>query len=144
MALPTSPIVNISLLRPVLTLASWTFAMEIWLYATRIPAFSKYKINLKNPSKAKAEMEAKFPPHVTNVSANFAHLHEQPTVFYAVVLALAVAGDTSLATVSFGFLSFIFFLNWGEGKRGEKAWVRMISETCLGRLSLLVLLDLMK
>jgi hypothetical protein len=85
--------------------------MEIWLYATRIPAFSKYKINLKYPSRAKAEMDAKFPPHVTNVAANFAHLHEQPTVFYAVVLALAVAGDESLGTVSFLGFSLLLFQN---------------------------------
>ena len=31
------------LIRPVAALAGWTFVMELWMYATRIPAMSKYK-----------------------------------------------------------------------------------------------------
>lgn len=32
------------LLRPVAALAGWTFVMEAWMYATRLPAMSKYGV----------------------------------------------------------------------------------------------------
>jgi hypothetical protein len=32
------------LLRPVVGLVCWTFFMEGWMYATRLPAMSKYKV----------------------------------------------------------------------------------------------------
>jgi len=80
------------LLRPVAAMAGWTFAMEAWMYATRIPAISKYKVST-NPTKVKEEMNTKIPPHIRFIADNFNHLHEQPTVFYAVAIALALAGD---------------------------------------------------
>lgn len=33
------------LLRPVAALAGWTFVMEAWMYATRLPAMEKYGVS---------------------------------------------------------------------------------------------------
>ncbi|KAI5365914.1 putative membrane-associated, eicosanoid/glutathione metabolism (MAPEG) protein [Septoria linicola] len=81
-----------ALIKPLVTLAGWSFVMEVWMYATRIPAISKYKINT-DPDKVANEFKTKVPISIQQIADNYNHLHEQPTVFYAVVLALALIGD---------------------------------------------------
>jgi len=81
------------LLRPVAVLASWTFVMEAWMYATRIPAISKYNVNTDDPRQCKKDLSEKLPATVRYIADNFNHLHEQPQVFYAVMLSLAMLGD---------------------------------------------------
>lgn len=77
------------MIAPVLALVFWTYVMWLWLYVTRIPAMQKAKIN---PNKAtKAQMDA-LPRGVTDIANNYNHLHEQPTVFYAVALATQLIG----------------------------------------------------
>ncbi|KAL2819065.1 membrane-associated, eicosanoid/glutathione metabolism protein [Aspergillus cavernicola] len=78
------------LLRPIIALNGWTFVMEIWMYATRIPVFQHLK-EAGDPSSTRSELEAKTPPSVRWKADNFNHLFEQPTQFYAVALALAIA-----------------------------------------------------
>lgn len=81
------------LLAPVIVLVAWTLLMLIWLYATRIPAMAKLKID---PARFKDQADAKeqLPVGARRVAANYAHLHEQPTVFYALCLALQLLGQT--------------------------------------------------
>ncbi len=78
------------LILPVLALAAWTFVMWAWLYATRIPAMRRARANLKEMSRTNAKPS--LPPEVARVADNYNHLHEQPTVFYAVALAAQIAG----------------------------------------------------
>ncbi|KAG8161104.1 hypothetical protein KVR01_009368 [Diaporthe batatas] len=80
------------LIRPVAALAGWTFVMEAWMYATRIPAVSKYGVST-DPDKCKEELNTKIPVHIRQIADNFNHLHEQPTTFFAVALALTIVGD---------------------------------------------------
>ncbi|KAL5334121.1 membrane-associated, eicosanoid/glutathione metabolism protein [Aspergillus crustosus] len=79
-----------ALLQPIIALNGWTFIMETWMYATRIPIFSKLK-EAGDPSTTKSDLEKKTPPSVRWKADNFNHLFEQPTQFYAVALALAIA-----------------------------------------------------
>lgn len=65
--------------------------MWAWLYATRIPAIRKYKIAL-DPHRPAAEFHAQLPANVRWKADNYNHLMEQPTLFYAVTLTLAVLG----------------------------------------------------
>ncbi|QIW94994.1 hypothetical protein AMS68_000512 [Peltaster fructicola] len=51
------------LLGPLVALNVWTFFMEGWLYATRIPAFEKYKVKI-GPSTTSKDLDAQLPPHV--------------------------------------------------------------------------------
>ena len=74
-----------SLIPPVLTLIGWTFVMWIWLYATRIPAMRASRVDLVAVSRTGAKLE--LPPEVSRVADNYNHLHEQPTIFYALALA---------------------------------------------------------
>ncbi len=88
--MPTpSPIVA-----PVIALALWTHVMWAWMYATRIPAIQRAKIPL-DPNAPRGEQMAMLPPNVRWKADNYNHLMEQPTVFYAVALSLALLGEGS-------------------------------------------------
>ncbi|KAF1930964.1 uncharacterized protein M421DRAFT_57329 [Didymella exigua CBS 183.55] len=80
------------LLKPLIALAGWTFVQEAWMYATRIPAVSKYNLS-SDEDKISEEMKTKIPIEVRRIADNYNHLHEQPTVFYSVAIALTLLGD---------------------------------------------------
>jgi hypothetical protein len=85
-----------SLVPPVLALVGWTFVMWVWLYATRIPALRAARVDLVAISRTGAKLD--LPPEVTRVADNYNHLHEQPTLFYA--LALAAEHGAAVDSVS--------------------------------------------
>jgi hypothetical protein len=78
-------------LQPVIALVLWTFVMWAWLYATRIPAIRAANKPM-DPAMTAADLNAVIPPRVRWKADNYNHLHEQPTLFYAVAVTLAVAG----------------------------------------------------
>jgi hypothetical protein len=78
------------LIAPVLALVGWTFVMWLWMYATRIPAMQEAQVDLEEISRTGASLD--LPPKVSRVADNYNHLHEQPTIFYAVALAAQAAG----------------------------------------------------
>jgi hypothetical protein len=80
------------ILQPMIVLVLWTFVMWLWLYATRIPAMTKAKIRPDNTIPP-AELAAKLPPQVRWKADNYNHLLEQPTLFYAVAITLALLGS---------------------------------------------------
>jgi hypothetical protein len=65
--------------------------------ATRFPAFAKagFKIGEAEPGSRYVDVESMMPAKVNWKSHNYTHLMEQPTIFYAAVLILAVAGEGS-------------------------------------------------
>lgn len=79
--------------------------MWFWMYATRIPAIFAAKLKL-DPNLPKGELMATLPPRVRWKADNYNHLFEQPTVFYAVALALAVVGqgDRVNATLAWAYV----------------------------------------
>lgn len=85
--------VGMAILQPVVALAAWTMVMWFWLYGTRIPALSAAKVDpddlVHDPTKG---LDQVLPPQVQWKAHNYNHLHEAPTVFYAVALVLAVIG----------------------------------------------------
>jgi hypothetical protein len=66
--------------------------MWFWMYATRIPAMSAAKVKL-DPNLPRGQLVSTLPPRVRWKADNYNHLFEQPTVFYAVALSLAVMGQ---------------------------------------------------
>jgi hypothetical protein len=80
------------IIAPVIALAVWTHVIWAWMYATRIPAIRKARLVL-DPSAPRGEQMATLPPDVRWKADNYNHLMEQPTVFYAVALSLAVLGQ---------------------------------------------------
>lgn len=85
---------NNSILAPAAVLVLWTLIMLIWMAATRLPAMSKIGMDLKTapPGGRGTDIDPNVPPIVAWKSHNYAHLVEQPTLFYAVVAILAFAG----------------------------------------------------
>jgi len=82
---------GMTIVQPVIALAAWTMVMWFWMYATRIPAMNATGIDpdelVLDPDKS---LDAILPPQVQWKAHNYNHLHESPTVFYAVALALAL------------------------------------------------------
>jgi hypothetical protein len=72
----------------VIALVLWTFVMGVWLYATRIPALTKYNI-VYDPHRPSEEFHVQLPAEVRWKADNYNNLLEQPTLFYAVALTLA-------------------------------------------------------
>lgn len=84
--------------RPIVGLATWTFVMEIWMYAERISYFQNSKIE-PDPNMLKSDMKSKLPRSVEWPAENYDHLHEQPTTWYAITLALALMNVQDSLTV---------------------------------------------
>ena len=77
------------ILSPLIVLVLWTFVMWGWLYATRIPAVRKHKI-VYDPRRPSEEFDAQLPAEVRWKADNYNNLMEQPTIFYAIGLMLAL------------------------------------------------------
>jgi hypothetical protein len=90
-----------SLIPPVLALIAWTFVMWVWLYATRIPALRAAKTDLVAVSRTGAKLD--LPPEVSRVADNYNHLHEQPTIFYALALAAEIANVVDWLSMALGW-----------------------------------------
>ena len=85
---------GMEILKPVVVLAGWTMIMWIWMYATRIPAMGAARIDSKNlVGGTGKDLDAVLPPKTQWIAHNYNHLHEAPTVFYAVAIVLAVIGQ---------------------------------------------------
>ena len=80
------------ILQPVAALVLWSFVMWAWLYATRIPAMQKAKVAM-DPAMTIDDVNKVIPPQVRWKADNYNHLMEQPTLFYATALGLALAGQ---------------------------------------------------
>lgn len=89
------------ILGPAAVLVLWSLVVLLWMTSTRFPAFAKAGINIANtPRGARyADVERDMPASVNWVSHNYTHLMEQPTIFYAVVAILAIAGDANEVNV---------------------------------------------
>ncbi len=77
------------ILAPVVALVVWSMIMWTWMYITRIPAIQKMRMRL-DPNAPRGEQMNQLPPNVRWKADNYNHLMEQPTIFYAIALALAL------------------------------------------------------
>ncbi|MGB2246267.1 MAG: MAPEG family protein [Alcanivorax sediminis] len=88
------PITTLStpILTPLVVLVAWSMVMWLWMYITRLPAMKA--ANMKpDPNAPRGEQMSTLPANVRWKADNYNHLMEQPTVFYAIVLALALLGQ---------------------------------------------------
>ncbi len=90
------------ILKPVAVLAGWTMIMWIWMYATRIPAMNRAKIDAKElvgttGGSLRADLVAKGESKISWIADNYNHLHEAPTIFYVTALTLALIGAGNVA-----------------------------------------------
>ncbi len=102
---------NSAILQPVVALAAWTMIIWLWMYATRLPAMGRAGIDAKNMVGStggglRDDLIAKGEERASWVADNYNHLHEAPTVFYAVSLVLAIIGqgDNLNATIAWVYV----------------------------------------
>jgi len=86
------------MLAPILALIIWTLIIWCWMYATRIPAMQKAKIEPQAAAHPGA-LDG-LPAGVRVVADNYNHLHEQPTIFYALAFYSHLAGNEGAIAVS--------------------------------------------
>ena len=82
----TSPIIT-----PVVVLVAWTMVMWLWMYVTRLPAMKAASMK-PDPVAPRGEQMNTLPASVRWKADNYNHLLQQPVMFYAVALTLALLG----------------------------------------------------
>lgn len=127
---------NSAILQPVVALAAWTMIVWIWMYATRLPALGRAGIDAKNMigstgGALRGDLVAKGEEKASWVADNYNHLHEAPTVFYAVSLVLAMIGqgDNLNATIAWAYV----------GLRVAHSLVQILSNRVMVRFAIFVL-----
>jgi hypothetical protein len=82
------------MLAPAAVLVLWTLVMLLWTAATRFPAMAKLGSNIKTapPGGRGQNLDGVLPDKVQWKSHNHTHLMEQPTLFYATVVIIALMG----------------------------------------------------
>lgn len=93
------------MLAPAAVLVGWSLVMLIWTAVTRFGAMKAAGASLKDspPGGRGANLEGVLPDKVNWKSHNYTHLMEQPTLFYAVSIIIAMmgaaAGDVTAAWI---------------------------------------------
>ena len=83
-----------SMLAPVLALIVLSLLVWVWMYATRIPAMQRAKIDpqaARHPGSLNS-----LPSSARQVADNYNHLMEQPTIFYALVFVIILSGHSDV------------------------------------------------
>jgi hypothetical protein len=82
------------LLAPVVALVAWTLVVMFWMLVSRMREFRRLGINISNiPAGSRGvDLEGRAEPRAHWKSHNYNHLMEQPTIFYAIVITLALMG----------------------------------------------------
>jgi hypothetical protein len=94
------------ILRAVFGMGLLTFVMALWMSAVRVPAMKKAGLSLQDAAHTR-DLAERLPSSATRVADNYRHLFEAPTVFYAVALAIVLAGlaDPFYAACAWLFLA---------------------------------------
>lgn len=82
------------MLAPAAVLVVWSIVMLVWMARTRFAAFARQGVDVKTvkPGGRGQNLEGVLPDEVNWKAHNYAHLMEQPTIFYATVVILAMMG----------------------------------------------------
>jgi hypothetical protein len=78
------------ILQTVFVMGILQIVMFVWMVATRVPAMTKAGMTAQDARDTKVLKN--LPPKVSQVADNYNHLFEQPTLFYAVAISIAVLG----------------------------------------------------
>ncbi|MDB5698978.1 MAG: hypothetical protein JWN69_1782 [Alphaproteobacteria bacterium] len=88
------------ILGPVVALVAWSLVMLTWMNATRLPALKRAGISIKGRVGSRSGgLDGVVEDHVQWKAHNYNHLMEQPTIFYAIALSLALMGRDDCITL---------------------------------------------
>lgn len=89
------------ILAPAAVLVLWSLIMLGWLAGVRLPAVKQAGIDLgARPGGRGQDLEGQLEPRINWPAHNYTHLMEQPTLFYAVVMILAIMGPGAVDVVA--------------------------------------------
>jgi hypothetical protein len=81
------------LLGPVIALVAWTLVMFVWMAVARSRAFKALGRDFEIRRGFRGgELDSLVEPRFQWPAHNYVHLHEQPTIFYAICFALILLG----------------------------------------------------
>lgn len=86
------------MLAPAAVLVAWSLVMLLWTAGTRLPAMKRAMgggLGKAKPGGRGQDLEGVLDDRVNWKSHNYAHLMEQPTLFYAVSLIIALLGSAA-------------------------------------------------
>jgi len=87
-------IIESPIFAPAIVLVLWSLVMLGWLAITRLPAMARAGVSLTRVVGARgANLEGVVPDKVNWKAHNYAHLMEQPTLFYVTVVILGLVGQ---------------------------------------------------
>lgn len=80
------------ILAPVVALVAWTLLVMLWMVVARMGEFRRLGVSFGNiPAGSRGvDLEGRAEPRAQWKSHNYNHLMEQPTIFYAIALTLAL------------------------------------------------------
>jgi len=82
------------ILLPVAVLVAWSLVMMLWMVATRLPAMKAKGIDLSTAVGGRpGVLDGVVDDRAQWKAHNYIHLMEQPTLFYAIALTLALVGE---------------------------------------------------
>jgi hypothetical protein len=86
-----------SILTPAAVLVVWSLIVMLWMMASRFSAFGEANIDLRKapPGGRGQDLEGRIPAVANWKAHNYSHLMEQPTLFYATIVILALSGTTT-------------------------------------------------
>jgi hypothetical protein len=81
------------ILAPVVALIAWSLVMMFWMFVTRFPAMKRKGISLKGMIGGRGQqLDGVIDNGAQWKAHNYNHLMEQPTLFYAIAITLALLG----------------------------------------------------
>jgi len=88
------------ILAPMVALVAWTLVVWAWMYITRIPAMGRAGIDGtkmvgSTGASLRSDLSGRGEHRATWIADNYNHLHEQPTLFYAICVVHALIGSGS-------------------------------------------------
>ncbi|MEO1969815.1 MAG: MAPEG family protein [Sphingomonadaceae bacterium] len=84
------------MLAPAAVLIAWSLVMLLWMAGTRLPALKKMGgLGNAKPGGRGQDLEGVIDDKINWKSHNYAHLMEQPTLFYAASIIIALLGATA-------------------------------------------------
>ncbi|WP_033924740.1 MAPEG family protein [Sphingomonas sp. 35-24ZXX] len=98
---------SVNVLTPAAVLVLWSLVMLFWMAGTRLPAAKKMGVDISKAVGGRgSDLDPALPPQAAWKSHNYAHLMEQPTIFYATIAILGLAGgatDTFNVALAWGY-----------------------------------------
>ncbi len=134
---------TLEILTPAAVLILWSTIMLLWMTVTRLPALKKAGIDLMAaaPGGRGQDIDPALPPSVAWKSHNYKHLMEQPTIFYPVVIILALTGagtglNLTLAWIYVGLRVIHSIYQATINKVSVRFTIFLISSLCLIALAI--------